>query len=573
MSSVLLILKPIGIILMVLVIFNLMIIVHELGHFLAARWRGLVIEKFGIWFGKPIWKKTINGVEYSLGSIPAGGFVALPQLAPMEVMEGKVETPREQLPPISVMDKIIVAFAGPLFSFLLAVTFAVIVWQIGRPMSEAERTTVVGYVLEKSAAAKGGMQVGDEILQVDGHKVTRFNGMSPDSITWSIVRSEGDKVPIVVSREVNGVKETKELWVSPQVPEKANWWNRKSLRTIGIAPATSSIVAEVQPNTPGAKAELKKGDIITAVDGHKIYGPDGIYEIAKTKPAGPYEFTVQRPDKPDASISEQDKVTYTTFKTFFTPAGVRVAAAPDKDTPAFAAGLQKGDVVTAADGQPIGFVTQLIDYIGDRANKEVTLTVQRGDKKMEVKITPRVPTGLPPEMENQGKIGIAPEETVGLVFDGMGKAQLVHPKPLEQVRISFMAIVNTIDAVISRKSTVSIQHMGGPVMMMNAYYHMLSSPEGLRMALWFSVVLNVNLALLNMLPIPVLDGGHITLAIIEAVRRKPMNVRILEYVQTTCALMIIGFMLFIMFFDVQDLPFVPGKRATSHFPKIEETAK
>ncbi|MEI9897259.1 MAG: site-2 protease family protein [Chthoniobacter sp.] len=107
-----------------------MIIVHELGHFLAARWRGLVIEKFGIWFGKPLWKKTINGVEYSLGSIPAGGFVALPQLAPMEVMEGKVETPRDQLPPISVLDKIIVAFAGPLFSFLLAVVFAIIIWAV-----------------------------------------------------------------------------------------------------------------------------------------------------------------------------------------------------------------------------------------------------------------------------------------------------------------------------------------------------------------------------------------------------------------------------------------------------------
>src|SRR5260221_3479017 len=104
-----------------------MIIVHELGHFLAARWRGLVIEKFGIWFGKPIWKKKIGGVEYSLGSIPAGGFVALPQLAPMEVMEGKVETPREQLPPISLLDKIIVTLARPLFSFLLARVFAVII--------------------------------------------------------------------------------------------------------------------------------------------------------------------------------------------------------------------------------------------------------------------------------------------------------------------------------------------------------------------------------------------------------------------------------------------------------------
>src|SRR5437867_1458123 len=135
------ILRVFVIILEVLVLFNLLIVVHELGHFLAARWRGLVIEKFGIWFGKPLWKKKINGVEYSLGSIPAGGFVALPQLAPMEVLEGAVETPRERLPAISALDKIIVAFAGPLFSFGLACVFALIVWKVGRPMGEAESTT------------------------------------------------------------------------------------------------------------------------------------------------------------------------------------------------------------------------------------------------------------------------------------------------------------------------------------------------------------------------------------------------------------------------------------------------
>ena len=66
------------VVLEVVVLFNLLIIVHELGHFLAARWRGLYIEKFGVWFGKPLWKKTINGVQYSLGSLPFGGFVALP---------------------------------------------------------------------------------------------------------------------------------------------------------------------------------------------------------------------------------------------------------------------------------------------------------------------------------------------------------------------------------------------------------------------------------------------------------------------------------------------------------------
>ena len=116
----------------VLLIFNLIIAVHELGHFLAGRWRGLVIEKFGIWFGKPIWKTTINGVQFSLGSIPLGGFVQLPQMAPMDIIEGETDTPREQLPRVSALDKIIGAIAGPLFSLGLALTFAVIVWLVGR---------------------------------------------------------------------------------------------------------------------------------------------------------------------------------------------------------------------------------------------------------------------------------------------------------------------------------------------------------------------------------------------------------------------------------------------------------
>src|SRR5438046_5772378 len=125
----------------VLIIFNLLIVVHEIGHFLAARWRGLFSEKFGIWFGKPIWKKKINGVQYSLGSLPFGGFVALPQLAPMDIIEGKADVDRAQLPPVSALDKIIVAVAGPLFSLLLGFLFAVTGWIGGNPVSESDSTT------------------------------------------------------------------------------------------------------------------------------------------------------------------------------------------------------------------------------------------------------------------------------------------------------------------------------------------------------------------------------------------------------------------------------------------------
>src|SRR5580765_219094 len=121
------ILRFIVVFLEVLLLFNLLIFVHELGHSLAALRRGLQVDRFAIWFGKPIWKAKINGVEYALGTIPAGGYVSLPQMATMETIEGKGESSGQSLPPISALDKIIVAFAGPLFSFLLALAFAVIV--------------------------------------------------------------------------------------------------------------------------------------------------------------------------------------------------------------------------------------------------------------------------------------------------------------------------------------------------------------------------------------------------------------------------------------------------------------
>ena len=89
----------------------------------------------------------------------------------------------------------------------------------------------------------------------------------------------------------------------------------------------------------------------------------------------------------------------------------------------------------------------------------------------------------------------------------MGDAarRTVHQYPWEQIKLSVGAIVGTIDAVASSKSHIKLQHMGGPVMMMNVYYRLFEQNEGWKLALWFSVLLNVNLALLNMLPLPVLS--------------------------------------------------------------------
>ncbi|MEP7015940.1 MAG: RIP metalloprotease RseP [Verrucomicrobiota bacterium] len=440
----------------VIILFNLLIVVHELGHFLAARWRGLYIEKFGIWFGKPLWKKTINGVQYSLGSLPFGGFVALPQLAPMDIIEGKADIDREKLAPISALDKIIVAIAGPFFSMLLALTFACIVWAVGHPVGEADSTTVVGYVAPESPARKVDLQPGDKILEVDGKPVTRFLGMT-DSVSWNVVRSEGEKIALKFER--NGTVQT--VSVEPYKAETRGW-RRKSVRQLLIYPAETPIIDEVEPNTPAAEAGLRPRDVIRGFNQTTIYSP-----IA------------------------------------------------------------------------------LLEYINQHPDEQLVLQVERDGTKLDVPVKPKL-------LLTEGKM----KPRIGIRWDADGKLSISHPNPVEQVYKSVTGTLNTIGAIASPKSDVKLQHLSGPVGIGRIYYLLFQNERGWQLAIWFSVILNVNLAILNMLPIPVLDGGHIVLAIIESIRRKPVNMRVLEVVQTACAALIIGYMLYVTFFDVQDLPFV-----------------
>lgn len=459
-------LKVIGILLEVVLLFNLLIVVHELGHFFAAKWRGLKVEKFAIWFGKPLWSKTVGGVEYRLGSIPAGGFVAIPQLAPMEAIEGHTDEKGADLPPARPLDKIIVAAAGPAASLGLAFLFACVVWFVGRPVSEAETTNVVGYVLEGGPAAKAGLRPGDRILAVNGHPVKRINGMGrmSDTVAWNVAVSSSPVIPIRYERD----GKVRVVEVEPLVQPKSGW-GRKNLRQIQIIPAMTPMVARVVRNSPAEAAGIRSGDLVVAADGQKLYGPSPLAEL-----------------------------------------------------------------IVKSGGKP------------------VTLAIRRGNSDFDVVVTPRLPEG-----QKQPRIGVE--------WDQRGVVALVHPDPLVQIKTSILAMWETISALTDRRSEIGVQQLSGPVGIMRVYYLLFQNPMGWQLALWFSVVLNVNLAIMNLLPLPVLDGGHILLALIEWICGHPIHQKTLEVVQTAFAMLLIGAMLYISFFDVSDLVTghkssgVPGK--------------
>jgi membrane-associated protease RseP (regulator of RpoE activity) len=549
MDSIFAALKVIGILLEVVLIFNLLIIVHELGHFLAAKWRGLHIEGFGIWFGKPIWSKRIGGVLYSIGSIPAGGFVKLPQLMDSAI-EGEGEFAAKDLPKLKPLDKIIVAFAGPLFSFLLAALFAVIVWQVGRPVSEMERTTTLGYVIPDSPAAKAGLQTGDQILRIDGHDVNRWGGQSEDSITWSIVGSEEEKIHLDVKRGDQVVK----FDVTPMI-EPTKWYQRHGLRQIGIGPMSRPMVASVVPGSAAEKAGFKPSDVLVRVGGEPIYEDHSIGEWIKAHPGQPIIVTVERGAK-------NADGTYPTVDLTFDPHGFSVGSV-FPGSPAEAAGLKKGDRIASVDGKVMPHGVSFPEHIWGHEGKEVTLSIERGAETKEVKVTPERPLEIEGVAKPKPSIGIMIERGDGLVYDQRGRMSPIYPHPGEQLSQAANQIFETMKKLSpTSKSNIGIQQLGGPVMMMRIYYLLFESPEGWRLVLWFSVVINVNLALMNMLPIPPLDGSHITLAIVELLRGKPPGARtakIVEYVQIAGTLLIIGTMLFITLFDVQDL-FGGGKK-------------
>ena len=470
-SSILSTLETAWLIFLVVMFFNVMIFVHELGHFLAGKWRGAYIDRFQIWFGKPIWQKKINGVQWGIGWIPAGGFVSLPQLADMQSIEGEADIPKD-LKPLKPLDKVIIAAAGPLASLLLAYFFAVIVWIVGKPVGELP-TTTIGYIPTDSPAAQAGLLPGDTIRAIDGQAVEKWMG-NMEGVRELVAMSEHEKITFTIDRPMaDGSTQQLTIESGYKLPE-TKWWQRTGMRQVGIMPAAPAIIGDIIPGSPAEQAGLVKGQSIVKLNGTPVFSPVPVMEASEK---GSLELTLQN-----------------------------------------------------ADGS------------------EVTATV-----------TPAVPANW------QGLEGARP--IMGFTWGDMdGTLRTEHPGVQEQINQSFRWMGETLAKVAAPGSSVGMEHLSGPVGIGNYLYQMLASENGWKLILWFAVVLNVNLAVLNILPLPIVDGGHVVLGTLEIIFRRPVGGKLLEWIQSGFLFLLLFFFLFVTFKDVGDMVGSPEEKA----PKLPE---
>lgn len=307
-------------------------------------------------------------------------------------------------------------------------------------------------------------------------------------------------------------------------------------------PVNPSIIGYVDPQSPEYKMGIREGDRIVAVNGKKVNSWQDVQITTVLARTNVIPVTIER---------NGTNATYNLTAEVNELVGLKVLNLDPKDHPVIVevmpdsvakeAGLKANDTFIAFAGVPIVGQEQLIDLIKKRPGEPSDLVIQRGNEKLKMTVTPRLdPT------TNVGKLGIALSPSTKTIY----QVQKPGPTPLEQISNVLQMMGNTFSALFHHKETgIGAKDLSGPVGILSNLAIQVKTDY--RLALSFMVLLNINLAILNLLPIPVLDGGHIIMSVYEAATRRKISVRFVEYTTTAFAVLLISFMLYVTFFDVK----------------------
>jgi regulator of sigma E protease len=437
-----------------IVVIGILILIHELGHFLVARWVGVGVERFSIGFGPVLLRWRGKETEYCLSVIPMGGYVKMMgEENPLEAGATLPYDPSKAFALKPLWARFLIVFAGPGMNFVLAaVIFMIVLATVGRPVWPA----VIGRVTPGGPAASAGLRTGDAVVRVDAQRVAHW-----EDLERAVAASSGRPLQLTITR----VGAQEQVTVTPRLTEVRDpiFKEVRDSWELGAGPQLTPQIGSVNPGSPADKAGVRAGDLVVAVAGQPVFTPEELMQAIQKRAGQTFDVAVEREGRRLA---------------------LPVTASTVREKNAAGQEVEVGRI-------GVGIVTKTVSY----------------------KPYP------PPTAVWYG--AVKAWDMTALTAKGLWK-------------------------IVSRQ--IDSSNIGGPIQIASEAGR--QAKEGVASLALFTAIISVNLALLNLLPVPMLDGGHLFFFVIEAIMGRPLSLRKREAAQQLGFVLLMLLMVYALYNDL-----------------------